>query len=316
MFSSKYKNNMKIKRILVTGSSGTIGTRLCEFLLEKKFYVVGIDRKENRWKESVNKITKILDICDSDSMEKLKENIDLVVHLAANARVYDLVLNPYLALENFITAFNILEYCRKNNIKKIIFASSRETYGNSEKVTYDEDEVHLKKCESPYAASKIGGESLISAYQKCYNIDFVIFRFSNVYGMYDDSDRVIPLFIKKCLNDENLTVFGKNKLLDFTYIDDAITAVMLGIEKFDNVKNNAFNLGFGEGNTILDVANIIKKFLNTYVKISIGSNRKGEVIQYIANISKAKKMLGYSPKTNLAEGIRKSIVWYNDYLNS
>jgi UDP-glucose 4-epimerase len=145
---------MHIKKILVTGSSGTIGTRLCEKLLEKNYDIVGLDLKPNKWKKEINKITIIGDLCNT--IENLPKDIDLVIHLAANSRVYNLVLNPSLARDNFEMLFNILEFCRNNNIKKFIFASSREVYGNSNRIVHSEDEAYIKNCESPYTASKIG----------------------------------------------------------------------------------------------------------------------------------------------------------------
>ena len=117
-----------------------------------------------------------------------------------------------------------------------MFSSSREVYGNSDKVIHNEDEAYVKNCESPYTASKVGGEALVHSYQQCYDIDFVIFRFSNVYGMYDGSDRVIPLFIERAKQGNDLLVFGKEKLLDFTYIDDCVGGVILGIKNFGKIK--------------------------------------------------------------------------------
>ena len=128
--------------------------------------------------------------------------------------------------------------------------------------------------------------------------------------MYDESDRVVPLFIKLCKEGKDLTVFGKEKLLDFTYIDDAIIGVMLCIKKFNDIKNNVFNLSSGQGTSILEVARLIKKLLKTKNNINVKDNRVGEVVKYIADISKAKEKIGYDPKTTIVEGIKKSIDWY------
>jgi len=228
-------DNMR-SRILVTGSSGTIGTRLCEKLLEENYAIIGVDLKPNRWNDRINKLTIIGDLRDKETFKNLPKDVDLVVHLAANARVYNLVVDPSLARDNFEILFNTLEFCRRNDIKRFIFASSREVYGNSNQIVHSENEAYVRNCESPYAASKIGGEALVHAYQQCYGINFIIIRFSNVYGMYDDSDRVIPLFIKLAKENRDLVVYGKEKLLDFTYIDDAISGVLKCIENFDQVK--------------------------------------------------------------------------------
>lgn len=306
---------MQIKKILVTGSSGTIGTRLCEKLLENGYKVVGVDYRPNEWNQRIQSITLNIDLRNKeDVLNKLPKDVDLVIHLAANARVYNLVVDPSLARDNFETLFNILEFTRINNIKKFMFSSSREVYGNSNKIMHTEDEAYVKNCESPYTASKIGGEALVHSYQQCYGINFVMFRFSNVYGMYDNSDRVIPLFIKLCKEGKDLIVYGKEKLLDFTYIDDTIAGILLCIRKFDEIKNDVFNLAFGEGTSILEVAQLIKEMLKANNKIEIKKNRTGEVVKYIADISKAKEKTGYNPEITIVDGIKRSIEWYSKNL--
>ncbi len=304
---------MKIKKILVTGSSGTIGTRLFEKLLEKSYDVIGFDRNHNKWSSSLNKLTIIGDLFKKEDIEKIPTDIDLVVHLAANPRVYDLVVNPDLALENIITTYNVLEFARKNNIKRILFSSSRETYGNKKEITSKETDVDIQLCESPYAASKISDEALIYSYAKCYGINYIICRFSNVYGMYDQSQRFIPLMLRKMKKHEDIEIFGKDKILDFTYIDDCVGGIIRCIEKFDTVKNNTFNIAFGKGSKLVDVAKIIKRKLHSKSQILIGTNRQGEVVRFIADISKAKNMLGYKPKYSLKDGIALAIDWYDKH---
>lgn len=304
---------MIFRNILVTGSSGMIGTRLCEKLLEKNFNVIGVDLKENKWNKLVDKITIREDLRKKESLQKIPESIDLIIHLAANARVRDLIIKPSLALDNLTILFNVLEYSRLRKIKRFIFASSREVYGNLAKASSSEENVGINFCENPYASSKAGGESLISAYRKCYDIDHVICRFSNVYGMYDKSDRVIPIFIKNCLNGEDLTVFGQDKLLDFLYIDDSIQGILNCMEKFDSVKNSAFNIASGKSKSIIDIALLIKSMTDKKIKIGVRPNRLGDVENYMANILRAKQRLEYYPRTDLEEGIKKTIEWYKNF---
>jgi UDP-glucose 4-epimerase len=300
-----------MKKILITGSSGTIGTRLGEKLLNLGYEIIGVDWEKNKWHKNLEKRTTHLDLRNKNLvLKKLPKKVDLIIHLAANARVYELVKNPDLARDNMITTYNILEYARINKIKNIIFASSREVYGNTKKAKHKEVDVKIENCESPYSASKISGEALIHSYHKCFGVNYVIIRFSNVYGMYDESDRVIPLFIRKAIKNENLVVFGKDKILDFTYIDDAVEGVIKAIQRFNKVKNNTFNIATGKGTKILFVAQLIKKFLNSKSRIIIKQNRPGEVVKYIADISKARRLLNYEPKTNIIEGIKKTINWY------
>ncbi|MBU0577408.1 SDR family NAD(P)-dependent oxidoreductase [Patescibacteria group bacterium] len=306
---------MSIKKILVTGSSGTIGTRLCEKLIEKGFEVIGADWVPNKWNKQIDKLTINVDLRKQpDVFNKLPKDIDLVIHLAANARVYNLVMEPTLARDNFETLFNVLEFARKNNITKFIFSSSREVYGNSGTTTHKEDEAYVQNCESPYTATKIGAEALIHSYQQCYGIDIIIVRFSNVYGMYDDSDRLIPLFIQLCNEERDLVVFGEEKFLDCTYIDDTVAGVMLCIEKFDKAKNEVYNIAYGQGSSILRIAELMRQLLGVNNKIIIKENRIGEVVKYVADISKARDKLGYEPQVPINEGIKKSIKWYKDHL--
>ena len=305
---------MAIKKIMVTGSSGTIGTGLCENLLEKGYDIVGVDYKKNKWNNEVDKITINCDLRDKKQIDNLPNDVDIIIHLAANARVYELVVDTSLAQDNFNTTFNTLEFARKNNIKRFMFASSRETYGNSVKEVHSEKDVKIELCESPYTASKIGGEALVYAYNKCYEMDYVVIRFSNVYGRYDDSDRVVPLFIRQTVAGEDLTVFGKEKFLDFTHINDAVDGVVLAIEKFEDSKNDTFNIALGKGESIVDVAKKIQSILNVNNKIIIKDNRPGEVVRYVADITKAKEKLGFDPKIGIDEGLRLSIKWFKDNL--
>lgn len=303
-------------RVLVTGASGTIGTRLCERLLDAKHDVIGMDWVPNKWQKRVNDITIQIDLRDKEKLLKIAEQklsgkpIDIIVHLAANARVYELVVEPQKALDNFVSLFNTLELARTMGIRKFIFASSRESYGNISVDRIAEDMVRVENCESPYTASKVGGEALVHSYMGCYDIDSIIFRFSNVYGMYDDSVRVVPLFIRLAQAGEAITVFGKDKCLDFTYIDDTVSGILLGIENFERAKGGSYNLAYGEGTTILHLAETVKKLKNSSSEIIMGKPRTGEIIRYIADISRAKKDLGYEPVTPFEDGVRKAVEWY------
>jgi len=300
-------------KILVTGSSGTIGTRLCERLIGDGHQVTGVDWLPNKWQKSVQDITHIADLREEHSFRGVPTHVDAVIHLAANARVYELVEDPRRALDNFVTLFNTLEFCRLNNIKRFMFASSRESYGNIKVDAYREDMVRVENCESPYTASKVGGEALVEAYRRCYGIDQITFRFSNVYGMYDDSERVVPLFIRRTRKNESLTIFGREKCLDFTYIDDCVDGIVKALDAFDSAKNETYNLAFGEGTTIVSLANKIKELTGSKSEIKLSDSRTGEVTRYIADISKAKKAFGYDPKVSFDQGIGKSVKWYESH---
>jgi nucleoside-diphosphate-sugar epimerase len=298
-------------RILLTGSSGTIGTRLFETLLGKH-EMVGVDIRQNKWKSELNGHTVIADLRRSEELAKLPTDFDMVIHFAANARVYELVKDPRLALDNIIMTFNVLEYMRKNNISRVMFASSREAYGNiMDSEAISEEMVRVENCESPYAASKISGEAMIQSYSRVYGVRFVILRFSNVYGMYDDSDRVVPLWIRQCMKGEDLTIYGRDKSLDFTYIDDTIEGVVKAIDRFDEVRGSIFNLSYGDEVSLLSVAKLLKQLLHSNNGTIMKGSRLGEVWKFEANISKAKSLLGYKPKIGIEEGLARTVKWYN-----
>lgn len=298
-------------RILVTGASGTIGTRLCETLLAEGEDVVGVDRGPSKWLPQVDKITHKADLRFEEQVKGIPGGADIVVHLAANARVYELVEHPERALENLVTVFNALEYARQNGVKKFIFASSRETYGNIQAASYTEDMVRVENCESPYTASKVAGEALVESYRRCYDIDHVILRFSNVYGMYDRSVRVVPLFFRQAQSGEPLKVYGKEKCLDFTYIDDTVAGICAAIRKFESAKNDVYNIAYGEGTTIMHLAERMVELTGSKSTIEATSSRRGEITRYVANIGKAQKVLGYKPKVPFEEGIIRTVEWYN-----
>lgn len=298
-------------KILVTGAAGTIGTRLCEVLQQAGEEVIGVDRGPTKWPQ-IDSVSHIADLRYKEQLDTLPEDADVIVHLAANARVYELVEHPEKALENLVTVFNMLEFARLNNIKQFIFASSRETYGNIEPESYTEDMARIENCESPYTASKVAGEALVQSYRRCYDIDFVILRFSNVYGMYDKSIRVVPRFIRQAQANETLTVFGKDKCLDFTYIDDAVAGIRASIEKFDEAKNNVYNIAYGEGATIMHLAERIKELTGSSSDIEALDSRTGEVTKYVADVSKARQELGYNPQVPFDEGIEKTVEWYKE----
>lgn len=245
--------------------------------------------------------------------------VDVIVHLAANARVYDLVVDPKQALENMITTFNVLEYARKcENEPLVLFASSREIYGNNiRSMTKYESLGSQRDSESPYAASKLAGESLCWSYMKSFGVNVVIMRFSNVYGKFDFSNRFIPLVIEKCMKGEEITINGSNKVLDFTHIDDTVHGIISLIDnrsKWESSSHREFNIASGKGSRLVDVAHIIKKKLDSKSEIKIGQSLTGEVTNFIADISRI-EALGWKPNVSLDEGIDKSIEYYYQIFN-
>jgi UDP-glucose 4-epimerase len=303
---------MSSKKILVTGSSGTVGTALTETLLDRGFDVTGVDAAPNRWSSRVNGVTTVADLTDPAAVHSFPTDVDVIVHLAAHARVHDLVKWPTGAKENIDMTFNVLEHARTADVPRVLFASSREVYGNKDKTIYSEEDTFADECESPYTASKISGESLLNAYERCYGIESCVLRFSNVYGRYDASDRVVPLFIAQAHRGQDLTVYGDNKVLDFTYIDDCVEGTLRAIEKFHKVSGTTLNIASGEGTSIVELAEAVRDRYSTDVDLRVEPNRTGEVSRHVSNVDKAGKMLNYEPSYSFDRGLRLAIEWYEE----
>jgi len=300
---------MATDSILITGSSGTIGTALAEALLDEGYEVIGVDSRPNRWSDTVDERTHVADLANKSALDELSESPDRIVHLAANARVHHLVENPALAKENLDTTYNTLEYARRTDTD-LVFSSSREVYGNTGKIIYDETDTYVDECESPYTASKIGGEALVKSYEKCYGIETSIVRFSNVYGKYDASNRVIPLFIAQADRGDDLTVYGEHKVLDFTYLDDCVSGIIKLHSRFNKATGSTFNIASGQGTSLVEVAELIADSVNPDVDVHTEPNRTGEVGRYVADISKAEKILNYDPSYDVQTGLEAAIDWY------
>jgi nucleoside-diphosphate-sugar epimerase len=303
-------------RILVTGSSGQIGTNLALRLMERGDEVVGIDWRENTWTREIP--TVVADLRKSPPGElPVEGRFDAVVHLAAHAKVFELVEQPSRALENVESLFHALEYARRQNIP-MLFASSREVYGDITRHVTDEGQADFVVAESPYSASKIAGEAFIYSYAECYDLPCLVFRFSNVYGRYDcDIDRmerVIPLFIQRIANDEPIVVFGPDKVLDFTWVDDCTDGIIRGIDALvdGRVRRETINLAFGQGSTLMDLVNLIALALQKEPNAHYEEARAGEVTRYVADISKARQLLGYKPAVPLTAGIPRAIQWQRE----
>lgn len=306
-------------RILITGSSGQIGTNLALHLQGQGHEVFGIDIRPNPWTNEIETLLQDL----SGSYRQFKGGIgyvhypidlDLVVHFAAHAKVHELVEQPDRALGNITMTYNVLEFCRQNALP-IIFSSSREVYGDIHRYITEESYADFTFTESPYSASKISGEALIYSYAQCYGLRYLVFRFSNVYGRYDNDiermERVIPLFIRKISQGQPVTVYGEKKVLDFTYVDDCITGVSRGIELLvsGGEANQTINLAYGQGNSLITMTQYIGDALGVEPDICIEPSRVGEVTHYVANIGKAHALLDYTPRVPLEEGIHKAVAW-------
>ena len=310
-------------RVLVTGSSGQIGTNLALRLLADGHEVYGVDQRLNTWTDDFPYLIQDLSgsyTASADGIGVPYPDVDLVVHLAAHAKVHQLVAQPHRALANTQMTFNVLEFCRLRQLP-LVFSSTREVYGDVHRFEgYGEDTADFAFTESPYSASKIASEAFIYAYARCYGLRYLAFRFSNVYGRYDNDlhrmSRVLPLFMHQMSRGEPITVYGgAEKVLDFTYVDDCVDGIARGVEALADgrTSNETINLAFGEGNTLVRAAELIAAELDVEPKMTIAPSLLGEVTRYVADIRKAHDLLGWQPQVPLQEGIPRAVAWFREH---
>jgi UDP-glucose 4-epimerase len=311
-------------KILVTGSSGQIGTNLALRLQQDGHQVYGVDKRQNTWTDEFRYLLQDLAGHYAPFRGGINgveyPDVDLVVHLAAHAKVHQLVRQPHRALENVMMTFNVLEYARQQQLP-IVFSSSREVYGDVHRFEeYGEHSADFAYAESTYSASKIAGEAFVYSYARCYGLPYLVFRFSNVYGRYDNDlhrmVRVIPLFIHSMLRGEPITIYGGNdKTLDFTYVDDCVDGIVEGVMALaeGRVVNQTINLAYGQGNTLVRCAELIARELGTTPDMTLAPSLLGEVTHYVADLTKARGLLGYRPKITLDEGIARSVAWFKEH---
>src|SRR5438093_2323366 len=310
-------------RILVTGSSGQIGTNLALRLTRDGHDVFGVDKRLNTWTDAFPYLLQDLAGHYAPFARGINgveyPDVDLVVHFAAHAKVHQLVRQPHRALENAVMTFNVLEYARQLH-SPIVFASSREVYGDVHRFEeYGEQVADFAYTESTYSASKIAGEAFVYSYARCYGLPYLVFRFSNVYGRFDNDlhrmVRVIPLFIHRLLRGEPITIYGREKLLDFTYVDDCVDGIARGVDLLVDrlVVNETINLAYGQGNSLIRLAELIAGELGVEPDVTIAPPLLGEVTRYVADIGKARNLLGWQPAMPLVEGVPRAVAWFREH---
>lgn len=305
-------------RVIITGSSGLIGTSLGLRLIADGVEVAGIDRLPNPWTDRIP--TQLEDLCATGNLDAASwGKADVVVHLAARAKVHESVEHPSNALENYTVTHRVLDYCRQTGTP-VIFGSSREVYGEQATVPVREDAVRVEGAASPYAAAKLADEALIRSFARCFDLPFVIIRFSNVYGRFDDlqrNGRFVPLLCDRVPRRAPITIFGPHKTFDFTYIDDAVDGVVRTIDRLvrapTTVSGNAINLGTGTGTTLLEAATLVANAAGIDPYFELGTIRVGEISQYVADLGKARELLGYEPRFPSATGIPLAYRWWREW---
>jgi UDP-glucuronate 4-epimerase len=314
-----------MKKLLITGGAGFIGSHLVDRLLTtdveritviddfNDFYDPSIKRENIREHRKVPRYNlSEIDIRDASALEQVFEanDFDCVVHLAARAGVRPSLSEPQLYTETNINGtLNLLELARENQIKQFVFGSSSSVYGINAKVPFSEDDP-IRQPISPYAATKAAGELLCHTYSHLYGLRCVCLRFFTVYGPRQRPDLAIHKFAKLITERKPIPVFGDGTTRrDYTYVDDIIDGVMAAI-KYNKSNYEVINLGESRTVVLNELISLLEAELDMHAAIDRQPSQPGDVPQTFADISKARALLGYDPKTQIEEGLRRFVEWF------
>ena len=309
-------------KILVTGGAGFIGSHLVERLLRDGHEVTILDDFNDFYDPKIKRanISAVgkdvavhdVDLRDADKVTNVfgDKKFDAVFHLAARAGVRPSIQQPQLYYDtNVGGTLHLLEAARTSGVERFIFASSSSVYGAAKKIPFSEEE-HLTQTLSPYAATKIAGEFLCSTYSHLYKMRIVALRYFTVYGARQRPDLAIHQFTRKIHAGEPIDQFGDGTTRrDYTYIDDIIQGTMAAL-KYDGPTIDVFNLGESDTIQLKDLIASIEKALGKKAKINRLPEQPGDMPLTCADISKARKLLGYDPKTKFEDGLPKFVDWF------
>jgi len=312
-----------MKKVLVTGAAGFIGSHLTDRLLERGDRVAGLDEFNDYYDPAIKRrnLASALqsdrftlynaDICDEARLREVfqRERPDVVVHLAARAGVRPSLQDPNLYHRvNVIGGQHILDACREFKPSHLVFASSSSVYGGCKEVPFREDNpVHRPI--SPYAATKRMNELQGHVYSHVYGLSVTMLRFFTVYGPRQRPDMAIHKFAKAILAGKSLPMFGDGESRrDYTYIDDIIDGVIRCVDR--PFKYEIFNLGEHHTTSLRELIDLVAKICGKPANIKQEPNQPGDVEITYADIDHARELLGYNPQFGMEEGIRRFVEWY------
>ena len=309
-------------KVLVTGGAGFIGSHLVENLLTDGHDVVIVDDFNDFYdpqikRQNISAFAKDIrlhdvDLRDADKVGNVfrNEKLDAVFHLAARAGVRPSIQQPQLYYDTNVSGtLHLLESARANGVERFTFASSSSVYGAAKKVPFSEQE-HLTQTLSPYAATKIAAEFLCSTYSHLYNLRVVALRYFTVYGPRQRPDLAIHQFTRRICAGQPIDQFGDGTTRrDYTYIDDVIQGTMAALQ-YEGPCFDIFNLGESETIQLKDLIVAIENALGKKAKVNQLPEQPGDMPLTCADISKARKLLGYKPTTRFSEGLPRFIDWF------
>ena len=318
---------------LITGGAGFIGSNLIRDLLQtnKDISISCIDDFDPFYSKEIKEFNisdfkthpnfRLLDhdlsiTAATQLAGIIPEPVDAIIHLAAKTGVRPSILDPLAYQQvNVIGLQNLLDFAREKNIQQFVFASSSSVYGINDHFPWKEDEQLLPI--SPYAMTKLAGEMLGHVYSRLFNIRFVALRFFTVYGPAQRPDLAIHKFTRAILKDEPITMYGDgNTSRDYTYIDDIVRGIVAAIG-YDQSLFEIINLGNNYSVSLQELIGAVENVVGKKAKIERLADQPGDLPKTFADISKAKRLLGYEPRTKLNEGLEKFYEWFilhNDFL--
>jgi UDP-glucuronate 4-epimerase len=310
--------------ILVTGGAGFIGSNLIKKLLSLGTYkVLAIDNFDDFYPKEI-KLSNIKqfsnhtdfyfiegDILDNSILDSINEKIDVIVHLAAKAGVRPSIKDPFKYQKvNEAGTLNLLEFAKNNKIQRFIFASSSSVYGVNKNVPWNEDDKLLTPI-SPYAATKLSSEMMGNVYSYLFNVNFIALRFFTVYGPGQRPDLAIHKFFYLINANKEIEVYGDGSTYrDYTFVDDIVDGVISSIIYSRTCKFEIINLGNNKTIKLMELISLIEQIMNKKASIKYLPEQAGDVPKTFANISKASKILKYSPKTDIFDGLTTFYEWF------
>ena len=306
-------------RILVSGSYGFIGFHLCKKLLDLGHEIIGIDNFNDYYDQQIKlnrfyqlrKVKAIISNIEDKIAYQEIPRVDLIIHLAAQAGVRYSLIDPESYINtNILGSFRLLEFAKKCECEKFIYASSASVYGKN-KIPWNE-EMNLSEPISLYGATKISLESIADSYYEMFGLKSVGLRFFSVYGPWGRPDLSLWKWTEGILKNESIKLFnyGKNKR-SWTYIDDIVDGIISSISFEGNIEK--FNLGSDKLVDIEYSVNCIEKHLGIEAKKEYEPIQDGDISEANPDLTKSRKMLGFEPKVEFEDGIKKFIDWFREY---